>query len=169
MSNGGKAQGTEGPRSAEDVSSRRRIGRELLAEAEAIAGLLASDTAALGSDEVKFLARLRDALIARASELNDIAATEPPARPPAPQRGSAAMTESEPSPAHKSKGRGAMDLARVVVVSYLMFLFAYMGYLFARSHLMQVDVTEDIVDMFKLFLLPLVVLVLGFAFGASRR
>ena len=65
--------------------------------------------------------------------------------------------------------RGALDLARIVIVSYLMFLFAFMGYLFAKSHLLQVDVSGEITDMLKVFVAPLLMLVLGFFFGSSRR
>lgn len=69
----------------------------------------------------------------------------------------------------RGRGRGAMRIAWAVVVGYLMFLFAYLGYLFARSHLVRVDVTGDIIELVQVFLLPLVMLVLGYAFGASRR
>lgn len=152
---------------ADDVL-RRRVGRELLAEAEAITALLSCDTAALGSNEVQFLSRLRDALISRAAELGNIGA--PAAPPPTAYRpadtGSPAMAPSDPKPTDDKSG--GLDLARIVLVSYLMFLFALMGYLFAKSHLMRVDVTGDIVEMLKVFLLPLVMLVLGFAFGARR-
>ena len=71
--------------------------------------------------------------------------------------------------ARDERRRAPLDIARVVVVCYLMFLFAYLGYLFAKSQLRHVDVTGDIMEMFKVFLLPLVMLVLGYYFGAARR
>lgn len=71
--------------------------------------------------------------------------------------------------AREAPRRAPLDIARVVVVCYLLFLFAYLGYLFAKSQLLHVDVTGDITEMFKVFLLPLVMLVLGYYFGASRR
>lgn len=65
--------------------------------------------------------------------------------------------------------RGVVTLVSTVVVCYLLFLFAYLGYLFAKSATMDVDVSGEITDMLKVFLLPLVTLVLGYAFGALRR
>jgi hypothetical protein len=159
MSNTATAQGSSS--TPEDTARRHRVARELLAEADAIAALLANNDAALGSEEVKFLSRLRDSLIARAGELCNVQ-TAAPARP-APAAAPAAPAQIS------SESPGSLDLARTVVVCYLMFLFAFLGYLFAKSHLMRVDVTGDIVEMFKVFLLPTVMLVLGFFFGASRR
>ncbi len=69
----------------------------------------------------------------------------------------------------RRRASGAVQIAWTVVVCYLLFLFAYLGYLFAKSHLLRVDVTADIVDMLKVFLVPVVMLVLGYALGASRR
>ncbi len=161
MSNTGIAQGKSGAFASEDTARRHRVARELLAEADAIASLLANNDTALGSDEVKFLSRLRDSLIARAGDLCDVQATMP-TRP-------GTGTATSAAPAAGGDGTGGLDLARTVVVCYLMFLFAFLGYLFAKSHLMRVDVTGDIVEMFKVFLLPTVMLVLGFFFGASRR
>ncbi|MFM2130684.1 MAG: hypothetical protein RL477_2230 [Pseudomonadota bacterium] len=168
---------------AEGVKRQRRIAREIMADSEAIGRLLDSDTSALGSDEVNFHKRMREQLLARAEDLNDnandTAAREPrarrgAARAPAPEVAASAPREAPAPQGPATQGptterRGAEDLARVVVVCYLMFLFAFMGYLFAKSHLMRVDVTGDIIEMFKVFLLPTVMLVLGFFFGSSRR
>ncbi len=82
-----------------------------------------------------------------------------------PAQAPAQSAPSEPAQAP----RGVLDLARIVVVAYLMFLFAFMGYLFAKSHLLNVDVSGEITDMLKVFVAPLLMLVLGFFFGAARR
>lgn len=62
-----------------------------------------------------------------------------------------------------------MTIVWTVVVCYLLFLFAYLGYLFAKSILLHADVSGEITEMLKIFLLPVVTLVLGYALGASRR
>ena len=134
-----------------DIRRQQRMARDLRSDAEDLSRLIGRDTAALGSEEIAHLHRLRERLGTRADELADEAA----------RRGAA--------PQGKTPGRGGLGLARTVVVCYLMFLFAFMGYLFAKSHLMHVDVTSDIIEMLKVFLLPIVTLVLGFYFGASRR
>lgn len=167
----------------EDVKRQRRIAREIMADSEAVGRLLDSDTSALGTDEISFLKRLREQLQARAEDLSDNA-SDTASHDPRTRRASArAQAIPEPAPAvtaapgylprreteQREEPRGALDLARVVVVCYLMFLFAFMGYLFAKSHLMRVDVTGDIIEMLKVFLMPMAMLVLGFFFGASRR
>jgi len=151
------------------ATRRRRIARELLTEAEAVGRLLDSNTAAIGTDETLFLKRLRSNLLARAEEvgqMNDFT-DAPAATPPRGNETSPAPTTVQSAPGQAP--RGALDLARVVIVSYLMFLFAFMGYLFAKSHLLRVDVSGEITDMLKVFVAPLLMLVLGFFFGSSRR
>ncbi len=154
------------------ATRRRRITRELLTEAEAVGRLLDSNTAAIGTDETLFLKRLRSNLLARAEELGQMTDTDD-APAPAP-RTSAGVSPAQarvqtPATEPAQAPRGALDLARIVIVSYLMFLFAFMGYLFAKSHLLQVDVSGEITDMLKVFVAPLLMLVLGFFFGSSRR
>ncbi len=152
------------------VARRRRIARELLTEAEAVGRLLDSNTAAIGTDETLFLKRLRSNLLARAEELTQMTDSD---EMPAP--GATAQASAKPAPVQSQPGepaqapRGVLDLARIVVVAYLMFLFAFMGYLFAKSHLLHVDVSGEITDMLKVFVAPLLMLVLGFFFGAARR
>lgn len=155
------------------IARRRRIARELLTEAEAVGRLLDSNTAAIGTDETLFLKRLRSNLLARAEELTQMtdrdetpAPSTAQATPGAsPEQASAQTPATEPAQAP----RGALDLARIVVVAYLMFLFAFMGYLFAKSHLLRVDVSGEITDLLKVFVAPLLMLVLGFFFGTARR
>lgn len=55
----------------DDVVRQREVARGLLAEADAVAALLADDTAALGSLEIAFLARLRAHLLDHARALGD--------------------------------------------------------------------------------------------------
>lgn len=54
-----------------DVKRQRAVARGLLADADAVGRLLASDTAALGSDEIAFLERLRADLLAHARALGE--------------------------------------------------------------------------------------------------
>lgn len=171
-----------------DGTARRlRIARDLLSEAEAIGRLLDNQTAALGTNEILFLKRLRSSLLAKAEELGQMTGeplprpraapaptaefprAEPAAVPAQPPPSAAVSPAAAAAPSPERDGRGALDLARIVVVSYLMFLFAFMGYLFAKSHLMRVDVSGEISDLLKVFLVPLVVLLLGFYFGSTRR
>ncbi len=54
-----------------DVKRQRAVARGLIDDAEAVARLLASDTAALGSEEIAFLERLRADLLAHARTLGE--------------------------------------------------------------------------------------------------
>lgn len=158
----------------DSVARRRRIARDLLTEAEAVGRLLESETSALGTNEILFLRRLRSSLLSKAEELTQMTDEPAPARrralPSAAEPRMELRPVPEPSAAAENRSdRGALEMARVVVVSYLMFLFAFMGYLFAKSHLLRVDVSGEISDMLKVFLVPLVLLLLGFFFGSSRR
>lgn len=54
-----------------DVKRQRAVARGLLDDAEAVTRLLASDTAALGSEEIAFLKRLRADLLAHARALGE--------------------------------------------------------------------------------------------------
>ncbi len=55
----------------DDVALQRETARELMGEADAIARLLESDVAALGSAEIAFLARLRAVLLGHARGLGE--------------------------------------------------------------------------------------------------
>lgn len=81
----------------------------------------------------------------------------------------AAIAAHDRARGRKDGSQGLVTIVWTMVVCYLLFLFAYLGYLFARSHMTSTDVTGEITEMLKVFLLPLVTLVLGYAFGAMRR
>lgn len=62
-----------------------------------------------------------------------------------------------------------MFIARMIILFYILFILAFLLYLFARSFTLGIDVSDQVSELLKIAVLPVVTLMIGYYFGSSSR
>lgn len=60
-------------------------------------------------------------------------------------------------------------IARMIILFYIVFILAFLLYLFARSFALGMDVSDQVAELLKIAVLPIVTLMIGYYFGSTER